>query len=387
MVKTTGSVDTNTPGTYKIIYSVTNNLGIKFTEERTVIVLGSDISIDYDKNITKGPLTINIGVVDNYFDYIIFPNNEKSTNRYSTYNIINNGKYNFKIYSKNGTYQEKSIEVNNIDSQKPTGTCSGYYKSGTSYITINASDNMSGIDRYVINNQSYQKNAIKIDKELEKATITIYDGVDNSNTISCNLKNNNPVVKPTPTPNPPSNSSIVLCNDNKIYKGKKYSLTQKQKEKIAAMLYNEDSYTYTGLKTVASHMCNLYEREKFYKPSISDFYSYMSTFKWYSAGSRAAKYDPTYMKDALKAVEEVIIGGNRTLPLYIDEFDWFPKDVVSAKNKDQYIQNETLYRNIYGSSKIVFWCFSLNSKGTSGNIYGYTQEYSRRYREYVMNNS
>jgi len=423
-----GGVNVNEPGTYKIKYTVINRLGVEFVEERTVIVLGTDVSVSYTPiEMTNEKVLVNIGVVDNYFDYVLLPNNQKSYERYVKYEVTSNGIYKFLIYSKNGTYQEKIVNINNIDKEGPNGNCSGYYKSGKSYITVNANDNMSGISKYVVNNQSFMKNSVVANGEFSTVVVTIYDKAGNFNSISCQLTNKNEVVvRPSSTSSskyssssssskyssssirpsssiiyPSSSSSskysssssssntngIVMCNDDKIYYGTKYSLTTSQKQKLAAMVYSEGGYNYVGMKAVASHMANLYEERKFNDPSINEsFYEYIHDNKWYSAGTRSEKYDGSsqYMRQALEAVEEVIVGGRRTLPLYIDEFDWFPNDVVNAMDKSKYVQGQTIYNNKYSRTEIVFWCFNLNSKGTSGNIFGYIKKYSN-YREYLAN--
>lgn len=389
-VKVVGEVNVNVPGTYKLEYSVINQLGVEFKEERTVIVLGTDISISYspEKN-TNGVVSINLGIVDNYFDYIMFPNGTKEYKRYTKYDVSENGVYKFVIYSKNGSYQEKEIEIKNIDKDAPTGSCSGYYKEGKSYITINANDNMSSVSKFVLNQQTFQKNSFTVTGELATVTVTIYDDVGNASSISCNLENKNPPPKPSSSAQTGNYGNIVMCNDNTIYPGTKYNLTQSQKEKLAAMVYHEGGYNYIGMKAVASHMANLYERKRFYNSSITaSLYDYMHNNGWYASGTRNAVYDgsSSYMRQALQAVEEVIVGGNRILPHYIDEFDWFPNDVVNAMDKSKYVQGETIYYNIYGDSNdlIVFWCFNLNSKGTSGNIFGYVKG-NTRYHEYVKN--
>ena len=387
-VKVEGEVNVDQIGTYKLIYKVTNQLGVEFKEERTVIVLGTDVSISYSpENNTRDNVSINIGVVDNYFDYIIFPDGSKRYQRYDKYEVSKNGIYKFLIYSKDGSYQEKEIEIRNIDTVAPTGSCSGYYKGGNSYLAVTATDNVSSVNKIVFNGQTFQKNIFTISGEYSTVVLTIYDEVGNSNNISCQLTNKNETPKPSSNNQDIINlGNVVMCNDNKIYYGTKYTLTQSQKEKLAAMVYHEGGYNYIGMKAVASHMANLYEMNKFNHPSINEsLYEFIHDNKWYAWNTRKAEYDgSSYMKQALQAVEEVIVGGKRILPLYIDEFDWFPGDVINAKDKSQYVQGKTIYINKYSDTEMVFWCFNLNSKGTSGNIFGYIKG-NTSFQEYVKN--
>ena len=392
-VKIIGEVNSNEIGTYKLKYSVVNQLGIEFSEERTVIVLGADVNISYSPEVITGEkVIINIGISDNYFDYIIFPDGIKKYQRYDEYEVTQNGVYKFLIYSKDGSYQEKSIEINNIDKEAPKGSCSGYYKSGKSYITVNATDNMSQISKYVFNNQTFQKNTFTINGEFSTISLMVYDSVGNGANISCQLTNNNPVVKPSSSSQGKSSSSggmsnYVKCTDNTKYLGTKYNLTQAQKEKLAAMIYAEDAYTWEGMQAVASHMGNLYEGRKFRDSSMkSSFYEYISNTTWYAERTRKMVYDSSnsVMRKALEAVELVVVQGNRTLPLYIDEFDTFPKDVVSPLDKSQYVQGKTVYLNIYGDQydTITFYCFSVGSNEAPGNIYGYSV-WNEKYKNYL----
>lgn len=206
-VKITGTVDTSKKGNYKLIYSVVDSNNVTISTSRTVIVMDTEINLSLNTNeYTNNSVTINIGITDNYFDYLILPDNTKvSTSTYS-YKVTENGKYTFKVYNKKGVSKEASIEVKNIDKTPPTGSCSGYYKEGTSIINITANDN-SGISKYVLNGLSYTNNKITLNKELKNANITIYDKVGNSKNISCNLKNNNPTYdKPI---SPSGNENII----------------------------------------------------------------------------------------------------------------------------------------------------------------------------------
>ena len=390
-VKIEGEININEIGTYKLVYKVKNQLGVELKEERTIIVLGNDISISYSpENNTRDKVIINIGVVGNYFDYIVFPDGTKRYQRYDKYEVSNNGVYKFLIYSKDGGYQEKEIEIKNIDKVAPTGNCSGYYKGGKSYLSVTATDDVSTVNKFVFNGQSFSKNIFELLGEYSTVVITIYDEVGNSSDINCQLTNKNEVAKPSSNQDIINSGNIVMCNDNKTYEGTKYNLTQSQKEKLAAMVYHEGGYNYVGMKAVASHMANLYEEYKFYDKSIKEsLYDFIKDNKWYAEGTRKEVYDgsSSYMRQALQAVEEVIIGGKRILPLYIDEFDWFPNDIVSAnvadmRNKSLYVQGKTIYVNKYSNTEMVFWCFNLNSSGTSGNIFGYVKE-NTSFRESV----
>jgi len=214
-VTVSGKVDTNTVGTYKLLYSVTNKSGKTLQEERTIIVTGSDIFINYTPtDITNKNVTINLEVTDNYFDYIMLPDNTKVTTRTLNYQATENNTYKFLIYSKDGSNKEQIIKIDNIDKVVPTGTCSGYYKDNNSYITVSASDNI-GVYKYVINNKTFTANQIVLSEELKNVKVDIYDKANNVKSISCNLIDKN--VYPSSSSSKPS-SSIIYPSSSSVIK-------------------------------------------------------------------------------------------------------------------------------------------------------------------------
>ena len=181
-------VDTSKEGIYRITYMVTNSTGVSTQVSRTVIVMGSNISISLDsEKITNGNVGINIYVVDNYFDYMVLPNGSKVSDKKYTYQVSENGEYKFSIYDKLGKSHEKSILVSNIDKVAPNGSCSGLYGNGKTTINIKAEDN-TGISKYVINGQDYSSNSITLNKDYSSITVVIYDKALNSKSINCSMK-------------------------------------------------------------------------------------------------------------------------------------------------------------------------------------------------------
>ena len=186
-VTVTGSVDTSKVGTYKLIYSVTNNSGVTTSKQRVIVVMDSNISLTLNnEDYTNKNVNINIYVMDNYFDYLILPNGNKVTSKSYTYEVSDNGEYKFIIYNKLGEKTEKTIRVKNIDKVSPTGSCSGTYGNGKSNITIKSSDNI-GIQKYVIDGVSYVNNNITLDREVSSVSVRIYDKALNFKDISCSL--------------------------------------------------------------------------------------------------------------------------------------------------------------------------------------------------------
>ena len=213
-VTITGKVDTSKKGTYKLTYSVVDSNNVTISVSRKVMVLDSDISLSLNTDkYTNTDVTINAYAIDEYFDYMILPDNKKVTTNVYSYKVSNTGTYTFKVYSKKGKVKEKSIKVSNIDKVTPSGSCSGSYKDGVSTININASDNI-GIDRYVINGKSYTSKNITISSELKTANVTIYDKAGNSKNISCKI-----VDKSALSPiKPNSNENVVYQEETDTLK-------------------------------------------------------------------------------------------------------------------------------------------------------------------------
>ncbi|MBQ9853845.1 MAG: DUF5011 domain-containing protein [Bacilli bacterium] len=192
-VKVTGTVDITKSGTYTLVYSVTNSSGVTVSATREVIVVGATVNVSYSPNSTTNKdVTINISVEDNYFDYILLPDGKKVSESNYNYSVSSNGTYEFTVYSKYGDPVSESIKINNIDKSKPSGSCSGYYKNNTSYITISAKDNI-GINKYTVNGKTVSlKDGIYVhNSSLANAKVVVYDKAGNSSSFSCALENKN----------------------------------------------------------------------------------------------------------------------------------------------------------------------------------------------------
>ena len=186
-LKVTGNIDNNKAGTYKLIYSVIDNNNVTTTATRLVVVLDADINLTLTpSDYTNKEVTININIIDNYFDYIILPNNQKITTKTYQYKVTENGRYTFKTYNKKGHLKEESIEIKTIDRTPPTGSCQLDQNTNGSFITINANDNIE-IQKYIHNNKVYTNNRIDLNTFETTAKITIYDKANNTKEINCTV--------------------------------------------------------------------------------------------------------------------------------------------------------------------------------------------------------
>lgn len=192
-VTTTGNVDTTKSGTYKITYQVTNKSGQTITEERTVIVTDSDINLNYSPTTpTNKPVVINVTVNDNYFNYLVLPNNKHVSSRATTYEVTRNGTYKFIIHSKDGSTKEREITIDNIDHEAPTGSCQANRKNGMYLINVNAKDNKKIKEySYYINNNLIKTHSLNYLNHTSDITDNIYvvasDNAGNTKKITCNV--------------------------------------------------------------------------------------------------------------------------------------------------------------------------------------------------------
>ena len=142
----------------------------------------------------------------------------------------------------------------------------------------------------------------------------------------------------------------------------KYPLTDTQLLKIARLCKQEQG-TVAGAKAEASLMANQLEtsasRRKKYGTGADGLYNWVRNGGWFA---KAAHWmDNGSVSDAILAgVKDVLVNGNRTLPLCVDEHDCFSDiksiSTGSVKDRSAYVQGKTVVKNKYGSTW-TFWCF------------------------------
>ena len=156
-----------------------------------------------------------------------------------------------------------------------------------------------------------------------------------------------------------------------MFKGKKYNLTANELKGISNLCSQEQG-TIEGAKAEASLMVNKYEMLT-NQSKYSGLYNYIRTCGWWA-------YAPKHMDNGnsseaiVEGVKDVICNGNRTLPPYVDEHDCISPDIKSIStgnvhNKEDYIKDVTIIKNIYGST-YTFYCFP----DEYSDPFGYTQK-------------
>lgn len=156
---------------------------------------------------------------------------------------------------------------------------------------------------------------------------------------------------------------------------KKYVLTSTQLQKLANLCVQEQG-SLAGVKAEASLMANQLEtseaRQKKYGTNGQGLFKWVRDGKWYA---NAEKYmnGTNVGKEYVNAVKDVLVNGNRVLPVYVDEHDCL-SDIKSistgaVKDRADYVSGKTIINNKYGST-YTFHSFPA----PDSDPFGYTAE-------------
>lgn len=234
-------------------------------------------------------------------------------------------------------------------------------------------DSISGLN---VNYQSCLKNVDNIEYYQELADLEKEKEENEKQQQNEVNRENNAILNNS---NPDANSS------NDYIPGKKYTLTDSQLRGLAKVCQNEQG-TVLGAKAEASLMANRFELfGSNYGTDGDGLFNYVANSGWF-ANSKSTIYDTSNLRsEILSAVKEVLVLGNRTLALYVDEHDCidcgrYGFDVVKIVNNDKiitdseglknhnnYKKNNTIIYNRYGSV-YTFYTFPTSSS----DPFGYT---------------
>ncbi|MBR3660972.1 MAG: hypothetical protein IKN63_03605 [Bacilli bacterium] len=184
--------------------------------------------------------------------------------------------------------------------------------------------------------------------------------------------------------------------------GKKYKLSASELKGLCGVAKAEQG-SIDGAKAEATLMANRYEllksSSKYYGKGL---YNYVRNSGWFA---HAAKHmSQGCPSDYLQAVRDVLVNGNRTMPLYVDEHDCFncnskkcsngnkgdicklevngktisSMSKIKTRSNDYYIKNVTKVYTIYKQSSSVkywtFYAFAKKADGSNrGDPFGYTK--------------
>ena len=172
-----------------------------------------------------------------------------------------------------------------------------------------------------------------------------------------------------------------LINDKNIkYNYKKYDLTDDEVKQIASLCMQEQG-SLEGAKAEASLMANLYE-EKEREGKATNLYNYVRNSGWF-ANSKKFMDRKNAPEEINEAVKSVLVGGNRTLPPYVNEHDCLSdisnisnnNVVLDKNNRNNYVKNVSVIQQSTSSfgANAGKWTYYAHPDDNS-DPFGYTDK-------------
>ena len=176
-------------------------------------------------------------------------------------------------------------------------------------------------------------------------------------------------------------NSGTVSNASAVMAGQKYTnLTETEVKELCGVAKAEQG-SIDGARAEASLMANLYElldtSSKYYGKGLRN---YVRNSGWFAhAASHMSQGVSSCPSDYIQAVRDVLVNGNRTLPLYVNEHDYhgdISKIVVNGqtltgssniKNHSNYIKDSTV---IYNKMGAVYTFYTFPSP--TSDPFGYT---------------
>ncbi len=124
-----------------------------------------------------------------------------------------------------------------------------------------------------------------------------------------------------------------------IWDGQKYDMTDAEIRGMISMIMHENGSSSMAVKTQASQMANLYEKQgTSYGSGIKGMINYIKNGGWYDSGTGAA-YDENYSTSTeyINAVKSVLVEGKRVIPPEVVQHATGTSQWISASNDGQEI--------------------------------------------------
>ena len=220
-VVTKGTVNTARIGMYTITYTLTINGQTKVLT-RNIEVVGEHYTVTVDnKELTNSSVTIKVIANISDFDHFIVDGKEIRELGF-TYKAIKNGTYSYEMYNKSNNKEIITVEINNIDKVKPTGTCKLSVENGKTKFTVTV-DDTSGMGKISYNGNDYTTTTFEVNSVIDSATVKITDKAGNSTNVKCKTS-----VYPQSIPKPSGTLTKDFNSDSlkyKVYKTNNYYIT------------------------------------------------------------------------------------------------------------------------------------------------------------------
>ena len=371
-VQITNNINSKVPGTYKVLYRYNDKILI-----RNVTILepdSYDLTINYDisnKELTNQDINITYNIVGDAFNMVELPDGTTNNNLEGSFIVKDNGTYTIKAYNDKKEVFQEDIVIDNIDHEKPTGTCDATITYENTQISVIGNDNNS-----IVKYEYYANNKLINTSEVSKYTmqysdinnilVKLYDQAGNSNDIKCNiidLKYRDP-IKPSPIDN------IVFQEETKtldvyITRHSGYYLTRiwaknpyQQLNKAASREYGVNLYTSKVLLEDAIVKNNLqnkliigFNASGFYLKNTYDVYS-ISRYPAYDrteVGSIVINNGVVFRNAYDKAVKQWYITGinkENKMVIYEDNVATTPAEINAKREWSNLVINSGI-RNTF----------------------------------------
>ena len=191
-----GKVDVKKVGNYNLVYSITNSKEKTAVAVREINVVKEkanlEIELSYNKNISN-KIIINGEIRGEGFSHVVLPNGAIINNNIFTYDATSNKSYVFQIFDKYGNKTVKEIEISEIDSQPPVGSCVADYRTKSVTVTVNVKDNKGIKDyEYLVGSTKEKTNSSEFVKAGEfnkdnatKVQVNVQDIAGNIAKLTC----------------------------------------------------------------------------------------------------------------------------------------------------------------------------------------------------------
>ena len=204
-VKIGGEVNSNKIGVYVLTYTVENSRGRVAMQTRTIEVVQRKSDLNININLANTGIAssnkITITVSGSGYDYMILPDRTKTIDRTTEYQVSKNGEYQFIVHDIYGNKYTKSIQIDNIDNIKPTGSCTAKAGASTTQVNVTASDN-KGIAGYTYildgeRSELLTSNEYSEKKGAKKVEVEIQDLAGNTTNVECKVEQIVQITTPT----------------------------------------------------------------------------------------------------------------------------------------------------------------------------------------------
>jgi len=265
----------------------------------------------------------------------------------------------------NGTSDDEEDESDSSDSESSSST-----PTGLSLLVNKISEKFSPIT------DALTKFANPLSEKLNGLLGTTSDSSDDSSDSSDSSDEGGDL---TGTSTTDAGGTLKGGGDFPKYK----DLTDSQKKFIAGVASAEqDSSDISAQRLEISQMANLSEVEHGHKNTGSDL---MKTLKsgWYAQSSLSKANSGQYSQQALKAVDEVLVQGKRTLPRHVTEHDFYgdisnvnlnPSTSAGKENRKK-MKVGDLIKNKMGSEYEFYSFAGKNGAEGSGDPFGSKKAY------------